>query len=808
MTVKHSILLVEDEPESLATMTEVLTAEGFDVLPAESGETALASVARRRPDLILLEIRLPGIDGFEVCRRLKANAETSDIPVILLTVADELADRVEGLKLGAADTIVKPFRWVECLVRIRAQLELKRLDGLRERPAELGQHDPESRTEVDDRRQADEALRESEQRYRSLFENMLNGFAYCRMIFEQDQPTDFVYLAVNAAFESLTGLKSVTGRKVSEIIPGIREADPGLFEIYGRVARTGVPAKFETYVAALKMWFAISVYSPRQDHFVAVFDVITDRKLAEASLRESRELLRAVVEGTSDVVYVKDMEGRYRLFNGAASRTVGKHPDEVLGKDDTFLFPIDEARNLMQADRAVMTAREVVTCEESVTIASGDISTYLTTKGPVFDDHGNVSGVFGISRDITDRKRAQEEREKLREQLLHAQKMESVGRLAGGVVHDFNNMLGVILGHVELAMGKVDPAHPLRAHLVEIQVAARRSADLTRHLLAFARKQTIAPRVLDLNNAIAGTLTMLRRLIGEDIDLAWMPGPDLWPVRIDPSQIDQMLANLCVNARDAIDGVGKITIETENFAFDDAYCRVHADFAPGQYVMFAVSDDGRGMEKRVIDHLFEPFFTTKAAGRGTGLGLATVYGIVKQNDGFVHVYSEPGRGTTFKIYLRRFAGEVAESMIADAAETPRGHGETLLLVEDEVAIVEMATTMLDALGYTVLTAGTPGDAIRLSQTHKGQVHLLLTDVVMPEMNGHELAERIRAIRPGVTCLFMSGYTADVIAHRGVLEEGVEFLQKPFSIRELAVGVHRALERQRGGSDKLVEGGPC
>ncbi|MBI2840871.1 MAG: PAS domain S-box protein [Acidobacteria bacterium] len=242
-----------------------------------------------------------------------------------------------------------------------------------------------------------------------------------------------------------------------------------MFEVYGRVARTGVPERFETYVTALKMWFAVSVYSPRRDHFVAVFDMITERKRAEAALRESRELLRAVVEGTSDVVYVKDLAGRYLLFNGAASRAVGKRPDEVLGKDDTFLFPIDEARVLMQADRAVMAAGEVVTCEESVTTASGEISTFLTTKGPVFDDHGNVSGVFDISRDITERKRAEEERERRREKLMHAQKMESVGRLAGGVAHDFNNMLGVILGHTELALSKVDPAQPIRSHLEEIE---------------------------------------------------------------------------------------------------------------------------------------------------------------------------------------------------------------------------------------------------------------------------------------------------------------------------------------------------
>jgi nitrogen-specific signal transduction histidine kinase/CheY-like chemotaxis protein len=401
--------------------------------------------------------------------------------------------------------------------------------------------------------------------------------------------------------------------------------------------------------------------------------------------------------------------------------------------------------------------------------------------------------LLGVGVDITDRKRVEEEKDALQAQLQQAQKMESVARLAGGVAHDFNNMLGVILGHVELAMMEVNSAEPINAHLKEIQEAANRSADLTRQLLAFARRQTVAPKVLDLNDCVTGMLKMLQRLIGEDIDLVWMPGADIWPVKIDPAQIDQLLANLCVNARDAIAGVGKVTIETTNITFDEAYCAVNKGFLCGSYVMLAVSDDGSGMGKDVIDHLFEPFFTTKEVGKGTGLGLATVYGIVKQNEGFINVYSEPSVGTIFKVYLPRFVGEAIEPTSESTATTPKGSGETLLLVEDEAAILNVGKAMLEELGYTVLTASSPGEALRQFKAHLAEIQLLITDVVMPKMTGRELAKLISEIKPGLKCLFTSGYTANVIAHHGVLDEGVNFLQKPYSINALASKVSEALE---------------
>ncbi|EMS80039.1 histidine kinase,response regulator receiver domain,GAF domain-containing protein [Desulfotignum phosphitoxidans DSM 13687] len=386
-----------------------------------------------------------------------------------------------------------------------------------------------------------------------------------------------------------------------------------------------------------------------------------------------------------------------------------------------------------------------------------------------------------------------EKQKKTEQQLQQAQKMESVGRLAGGVAHDFNNMLGVILGHTELALLQADENHELHDDLKEIQKAAKRSADITKQLLAFARKQTISPKKIDLNDTVESMLNMLRRLIGEDIDLVWQPGAHLWPVKMDPSQIDQILANLCVNARDAISGVGKLTIETGRKTFDEEYCKEHAGFIPGEFVLLAVSDNGCGMDKDILDNLFEPFFTTKEVGKGTGLGLATIYGIVKQNNGFINVYSEPGQGSTFKIYLPRLVDDKETDKAVPEKKVIAGGTETILLVEDEPSILRMTRMMLERKGYTVLSAATPSEAVEKAKSHSGAIDLLMTDVVMSEMNGRDLSRQITDLYPDIRLLFMSGYTANVIAHQGILDDGVSFIQKPFSMADMTENVRKLLD---------------
>jgi PAS domain S-box-containing protein len=517
---------------------------------------------------------------------------------------------------------------------------------------------------------------------------------------------------------------------------------------------------------------------------------IAERKLAEEALRAQQDFIRNILDSVDEGFIVVDAKYRIRSANRAflnmvdstEERVVGRCCYEISHRATHPCFESGEACPVRQTFETSTT--QFVTHLHRH--ASGT-KQYVELKAyPITDASGAVVSVIETLNDVT-------EKRKLEEQLIQSRKMESVGRLAGGVAHDFNNMLGVITGHTELALGQVEPDNPLFAHLQEIFNAARRSADLTRQLLAFARKQVVAPKVLDLNRTVEGMLKMLRRLIGENIALAWLPGPDVWPVKVDPAQIDQILVNLCVNARDAVAGAGKITIETGNSAFDDAYCVDHPGFMPGDFLLLAVSDDGLGMEVKTLDKIFEPFFTTKARGKGTGLGLATVYGIVKQNAGFINVYSEPEHGTTFRIYLPRHATEAEQPVKISPAPPLMQGSETILLVEDEPAILDLTQLMLKRLGYRVLTASTPGDALRIARQYDGDIHLLITDVVMPGMNGWQLAKNLLSLYPEVRYLFMSGYTGNVIAHHGVLDEGVNFIQKPFSLQRLAATVRQALD---------------
>ncbi len=519
---------------------------------------------------------------------------------------------------------------------------------------------------------------------------------------------------------------------------------------------------------------------------IVSFIDITERKQMERALEESEAKTRSILDNIGIGVALISPESEILELN---NRMREWFPGINAGQRHVcFRAPNDPPRETMYEYCPTCRTLRDGRVHETVTkiLQGGGLRNYRIVSSPILNAACEVSAAIEMVDDIT-------EKLSLESQLQQAQKLESVGRLAGGVAHDFNNMLGVILGHTDLIMAKMDPTQPLFAALQEIRKAAERSAELTHQLLAFARKQTVAPKVLDLNETVGGMLKMLRRLIGEDIDLAWIPGGDLWPVKMDPSQFDQILANLCVNARDAIAGVGRISIEMNNAAFDEAYCTDHPGFIPGDFVVLSVSDNGHGMDKDTLSKIFEPFFTTKGIGRGTGLGLATVYGAVKQNSGFVNVYSEPEHGTTFKICLPRHmrkSGKMAKEN--PAAGVARGN-ETILLVEDESAILNMTRQMLETFGYRVLPASTPGEAIRMAREHAGQIHMLITDVVMPEMNGRDLAKNLISLYPGIIRLFMSGYTANVIAHHGVLDEGINFMQKPFSLQELAAKVRQALD---------------
>jgi two-component system, cell cycle sensor histidine kinase and response regulator CckA len=541
---------------------------------------------------------------------------------------------------------------------------------------------------------------------------------------------------------------------------------------------------------------SVAEYDHEKNIVYGIIQDITARRHAEDSFRDIEKRLRSLIDSApfGAHIYELDVHGRliFKGYNKAADRILGVDNSQFLGKTIEEAFPPLILTEIPECYRRVASTGVAYNTDQ---IEYKDAEILGAFEVRAFQIEPGWMTAFFI--DITERKKAEIEKRKLQEQLVQAQKMESIGRLAGGVAHDFNNLLNVILGHAEMALLDINTDHPYFESFFQIRSAARHSAELTRQLLTFARKQTIAPIVIDLNAALELMLRMMQRLIGEDIELAWIPGTDLWTIRIDPSQINQVLANLCINSRDAIDGSGKITIETKNLTIDDSYCSSHAGFIPGEFVMLAVSDNGSGMDKETMGQLFEPFFTTKNPGKGTGLGLATVYGIVKQNDGFINVYSEPAQGTTFTIYMPRYSG-TETTVLTDYTNEPdiTGGNETILLVEDESSILGMAKTMLESLGYRVLASSFPEEALILASENSRSINLLMTDVIMPKMNGRELSQNLLTLYPHIKCLYMSGYTANVIAHHGVLDEGINFIQKPFSMHELAAKVREVLDSKK------------
>jgi PAS domain S-box-containing protein len=520
-------------------------------------------------------------------------------------------------------------------------------------------------------------------------------------------------------------------------------------------------------------------------------DEARKRAPAEAALRRNELQLQAILDFSPALISIKDLHGTILLANRVFEVLDAPPLNEFVGKSVFDVFPADVAEALWSNDLAALRSGGPVYSEEVVRHKDGSWHTYLTVKFPIFEGLDEPFGVCAISNDITDRKRAEAEKERLQLQLAEAQRLESIGRLAGGVAHDFNNMLGAILGNAELALASLDPQSQAAADLREIRKAAEHSAELTRQLLAFARKQPIAPKLLDLNETLEGMLSVIRRLVGEAVELHWIPSGRAGLTRMDPTQLHQILTNLCLNARDA--EARRITISTDRSSVEELAGAALGPGVGGDFLVLSVRDDGCGMDAATAGRLFEPFFTTKELGRGTGLGLSTIHGAVKQNHGHITVQSARGVGTTFRIYLPRVAPlDGAPADVGTAPHVaPSGH-ETILFVEDEPSLRKVGVRILQSLGYEVLAAASPEAALGFVAQHEGRLDLLITDVVMPGMNGRELAERIRMIHPELPCLFMSGYTANVIAEHGVLDASVNFLQKPFARTALATKVREAL----------------
>ena len=513
----------------------------------------------------------------------------------------------------------------------------------------------------------------------------------------------------------------------------------------------------------------------------AINSMLEDLEKAQVEQHQGRTRLGVMIEKMPAVLWTTDTELRFTSGVGAALELLGLRTNELTGKTLFEYFQTKDPKFPPIAAHRKALRGESVTYE-------------LEWQRRVFESHvqplrgseGELIGVIGVALDITDRKH-------LADQLRQAQKMQAVGELAGGVAHDFNNLLMVVKGHAEMLLDRLPKSSPQRSNVEQIQTAAERAASLTAQLLAFSRKQVLQPRVLDLNEVVGGMIQMVSRVIGENIELAFMPGARLGNVKADPSQIEQVVLNLVVNARDAMPQGGRLTIETASVELDKNYTVQHAVVEPGPYVMLTVTDTGCGMDAKTQARIFEPFFTTKEQGKGTGLGLATVYGVIKQSDGYIWVYSEIGHGTTFKIYLPKVAAKVEELAAVKTIPAPASGSETILFVEDEQSVRELVREYLSARGYSVLEASDGIQALDIAAAHPGAIQLLITDVVMPRLSGRELASQIAAAGRDLKVLYISGYTDDSIFRHGVLQGGMEFLQKPFNLRTLAQKIREILD---------------
>jgi PAS domain S-box-containing protein len=526
-------------------------------------------------------------------------------------------------------------------------------------------------------------------------------------------------------------------------------------------------------------------YGSRPAGLVQVTDV-TERKRAEEALRASEERFHAFMDNSPTLAFMKDEKGRYVYVSRPLENYFGRRIEDWIGKTDAELWPKETARNFIESDAAVLTSGRAAQFVETAPTPNGEVREFLCFKFPITDPSGRKL-LAGIAVDITEQRATEE-------QLLQSQKMECVGSLAGGVAHDFNNLLTVVNGYGDLALRRLQKGDPLRPYVEEIRRAGDRAANLTRQLLAFSRKQILQPKVLDLNDHVAEADKMLRRLIGEDIEIALALRPNIWKVKVDPSQFDQVLVNLAVNARDAMPKGGRLTVATENVVADAETARRAEASQSGPHVLLTVSDTGCGMDSETCARIFEPFFTTKEVGKGTGLGLSTVYGIIRQSGGFVTVESEAGKGATFKIYLPRVEEERRACEACDEAPAGLSRGtETILLVEDEEIVRTMTKSILEECGYTVLAASNGRRALDVSASHEGSIDLLLTDIVMPQMGGRRLVEHMKAARPRTRVLYMSGYTDDAIIRHGVIEETAAFMEKPYSPETLARKVRETLD---------------
>ncbi|MFN8456032.1 MAG: response regulator [Anaerolineae bacterium] len=798
------ILNVDHNPISRQFTSQILRQVGFAVIEAGSGAQALYWAKSKQPDLILLEVNLPDINGFVVCQQLKADRVTAAIPIAHITDS-YLPDAIQTQLLNSeahayltrpieAPVLVATVKslWRDCSQQEEIKRRNRELDLLnRVIAASASALDVESILDTVCRELA--LALDLPQAAATLLNDSKREAVIVAEYRTEGQPS-----ALNSAIPVVDSpfFQYLLSNRTPLVVTNA-QTDPQLAPIHSLMRRRGsvsllmLPLMIKGEVVG-----SLGLEATCQRQFSAeevslVWSVAEQvgGALARARLTHTQQRLSAAIEQAGEIILITDISGSIVYVNPAFEHITGYSKHEALGQKPSLVKSGRQDRSVYEQLWSTVMAGEVWRGRFVNRKKDGTLYTVNATIAPVRDEMGTIIGYVGVEQDVTHEL-------SLEEQLRQSQKMEAVGRLAGGVAHDFNNLLTVIDGYSNLLLDRHhDPADPLHQDIEQIKRAGERASNLTRQLLAFSRKQILRPTVLDLNIVVIDMEKLLRRLLGEDITIHTHLEPTLGRIKADRGQLEQVIMNLAINARDAMPGGGQLSLETANVTLDELYTSHKVEVEPGNYVVLAISDNGIGMSQETVNHIFEPFFTTKEQGKGTGLGLATVHGIIKQSGGHINVYSEVGQGTTFKIYLPPFQEVVPkhERMTGPTA-LPRGI-ETILVVEDEARVRELVSRVLRSSGYTVLEANNGGEALRLCAHQNGSIQLLLTDVVMPGMNGRMLADRLKAAQPGLKVIYMSGYTDDAIIQHGVLDAGAIFIQKPFTTDALIRRVRETLDRQ-------------
>jgi PAS domain S-box-containing protein len=767
--LKAGILIVDDQAANVSLLEKMLRGAGYVSIESTTDPNKVCELHRKnRYDLILLDLQMPGLDGFQVMEGLKEIENGGYLSVLVITAQPD--HKLRALKAGAKDFVSKPFDFAEVLMRVHNLLEVRLLH----RKAEMRAEQAETRGE--------QAIRASELRYRRLFETAQDG------ILILDAGTGQVVDA-NPFMKHLLGYsqEEILGRKLWEIGPfkGAAASKIAFAELQNadRIRYEGLPLETKDGRRVEVEFISNACLVDQKRLIQCNIRDITERKQAEKTAIR----LAAIVESSDDAIIGEDLEGVIQSWNTGAEKIFGHSTGEMVGSPMALLIPADrpdEESQILEKIKHGESVRNFETVRQAKDGRRIDVS---VTVSPIKDSTGQIIGMSKVARDIT-------ERRKLEAQFRQSQKMDAIGQLAGGVAHDFNNILGVI--QIQSALLKTgDNLSPKQLDFAEqIGAATQRAAALTRQLLLFSRKEILQLRDLDLNQSINDMTKMLRRTIGEDIQMQFKFAMQPLYIHADAGMMDQVLMNLTVNSRDAMPKGGRLVIETSAVEFDESVRGQSAQARPGSFVCLSVSDTGCGIPAENLPRIFEPFFTTKDVGKGTGLGLATVFGIVQQHNGWVNVYSEAGHGTTFRIYLPRLAGTVVQKTEQPMLAPLRGGSETILLAEDDAFLRASVRVILLQLGYHVIEAINGVEALEIWKQHREEIHLLLTDLVMPGgITGRDLAGRLLRENPKLKVIYASGYSAEAAGNDFPLEEGVNFLTKPFQTAKLAQALRQQLD---------------